>query len=156
MESLSPYSKIWVYQADRDLSEKEVETISDYLISFCREWTAHNQQLLADFEISHKRFIVLKVDETHTNTSGCSIDKSVNALKDLSKELGVNFFNRMALPYLQNHEIKTVDFNHIEEALEQKKIIGSTLFFDLNVKTLGQFRKAFLIQLKEHWAYPKI
>lgn len=155
-EQFSPLSKVWVYQADRDLDEQEILATHDYLTSFCREWTAHNQQLIAGVEILYKRFIVLKVDETHTTASGCSIDKSVRAMKDLSAQLGIDFFNRMSVPYYENNEIKTVNFNKIEQALEQKTINCSTEFFDMNVRSLGQLRDAFLVPLREHWAYPKI
>ncbi len=156
MQQFSPETKIWVYQADRTFSEQEKQVIDDFLSGFCVQWTAHNRQLLAGYEISHNRFIILKVDETHTNASGCSIDKSVNALKDLSKTLNIGFFNRMLLPYLEGNEVKTIDFNHVEEALEQKKVTADTLFFDLNAKTLAQYNAAFMVPLKAHWAYPKV
>ncbi len=156
MEQFSPQSKIWVYQADRDLNDEELLMANRYLQDFCTEWTAHNQQLLAGAEILYKRFIVLKVDETHTGASGCSIDKSVKALRELSDKLGTGLFNRMKIPYFEDNTIKTVDFNLVEQALEQKTISGSTEFFDLNISKLGQLENAFLIPLRDHWAYPKV
>jgi len=156
MEQFSPDSKIWVYQADRELSIKEEENISIYLGNFCKDWTAHNQQLLAGFELLYHRFIILKVDETHTGASGCSIDKSVNALKELSNTMGIGFFNRVQLPYLDNDGIHTIHFNEVERGLEEKTISASTPFFDMNIKTLAQLDKAFLLPLQAHWAYPKV
>jgi hypothetical protein len=155
-EQFSPDSKIWVYQAERNLNDDELIQAKKFLDAFCREWTAHNQQLLAAADILYKRFIVLKVDETHTNASGCSIDKSVRALKDLGHNLDINLFNRMQVPYLENGSIMTVDFNHVEKALEEKKIDASTEFFDLNVSTLKQLQDRFIVPLRQHWAYPKV
>ncbi len=156
MSIFSPDTKIWVYQAARDLSDQELIEAKHFLDGFCREWTAHNQQLLSGAEILYKRFIILKVDETHTGASGCSIDKSVRALRELSENLGVDFFDRMKLPYFENNQVKTVDFNHVEKALEENIIHPGTLFFNLNVSKLSELEAAFLVPLRNHWAYPKV
>jgi hypothetical protein len=156
METFAPGTKIWIYQAERDLTDQELVYTHDYLTAFCKEWTAHNQQLHAGADILYKRFIVLKVDESHTNASGCSIDKSVKALKELSAGLGINLFDRMQLPYYENDQIKTVDYNHVEEALERSEISASTPFFDLNLSKLEQLKDRFMVPLREHWAYPKV
>ena len=39
--------------------------------------------------------IVFVVDQTSASASGCSVDSSVRFVKELGKELEVDFFNRM-------------------------------------------------------------
>lgn len=91
------------------------------------------------------------VDETRAGASGCSIDKSVRALKDLSAKLDIDFFNRMQMAYLHQHQVKTIPYNQIGESYRRGEISGDTLFFNLNLATLGELDNKFLVPLKQHW-----
>ena len=79
----SSHSRVWIYQSDRKLTADEVVQIQMNLDNFTRSWTAHNNQLKAKAEIRYNRFLVLIVDESQAGASGCSIDKSVNFMKQL-------------------------------------------------------------------------
>jgi hypothetical protein len=74
------------------------------------------------------------VDQSEASASGCSVDSSVRLVKELGKELEVDFFNRMQVvvenqegqrslyPYrklaeLQNH----VYYNPLVESLKELK-----------------------------------
>lgn len=148
---LSIESRVWLYQSERELSEKEIEFLKSSLKDFCISWTAHDKALKADCEILHGRFILLTVDETQTDASGCSIDKSVRKLKELSNEMNLDFFNRMELAYLEGENVKTLPISQIKDALNEGKISEDTLFFNTLVKDLRELRENFKQPLKEHW-----
>lgn len=156
MNELRDESKIWIYQAERALSEDEIKEITPLFQNFCSNWTAHNNQLKASFEIIQNRFIVLAVDESMNTASGCSIDKSVAFLKSMSERLGINLFERMQMAYLKNDVLETIHYNDLKSAFESKTIDDDTLFYNNIVQNLGEYRNNFLSPLKSHWLYSKI
>jgi len=156
MQNLRDESKIWIYQAERALSETEISLIAPLFHSFCENWTAHNNQLKASFEIIQNQFIVLAVDESLNTASGCSIDKSVAFLKSISEQLGISLFERMKMAYLKNEILSTIHYNDIQKAFEDGLINEETLFYNNNVQSLGEYRNSFLSPLKNHWLYSKI
>lgn len=156
MQDLRDESKIWIYQAERALSETEIRLITPLFRSFCENWTAHNNQLKASFEIIQNQFIVLAVDESLNTASGCSIDKSVAFLKSISEQLGISLFERMKMAYLKNETLSTIHYNDIQKAFEDGLINEETPFYNNNVQSLGEYRNSFLSPLKNHWLYSKI
>jgi hypothetical protein len=70
----SESSRVWIYQADRQLSDTETLEIQKSLNNFVNTWTAHNNQLSAAAEVRYNRFLILIVDEEQAGASGCSID----------------------------------------------------------------------------------
>lgn len=156
MQDLRDESKIWIYQAERALSETEISLITPLFRSFCENWTAHNNQLKASFEIIQNQFIVLAVDESLNTASGCSIDKSVAFLKSISEQLGISLFERMKMAYLKNEILSTIHYNDIQKAFEDGLINEETPFYNNNVQSLGEYRNSFLSPLKNHWLYSKI
>ncbi len=156
MQDLRDESKIWIYQAERALSETEISLITPLFRSFCENWTAHNNQLKASFEIIQNQFIVLAVDESLNTASGCSIDKSVAFLKSISEQLGISLFERMKMAYLKNETLSTIHYNDIQKAFEDGLINEETPFYNNNVQSLGEYRNSFLSPLKNHWLYSKI
>lgn len=96
-EELSNTAKIWVYQADRQLTSEEQSFISQELELFTKEWNTHGTGLVAAGEIIENHFVVLGVDESHMNASGCSIDSSVRFIKSIGQKLNIDFFNRLKL-----------------------------------------------------------
>jgi hypothetical protein len=156
MNELRDESKIWIYQSERAFNEDEISEIAPLFQNFCANWTAHNNQLKAAFEIIQNRFIVLAVDESMNTASGCSIDKSVAFLKSISERLGINLFERMQMAYLKNEVLNTVHYNDLQNAFHKKEISEETLFYNNNVQSLGEYRRHFLSPLKNHWLYSKI
>jgi hypothetical protein len=76
MNTFSPDSKVWIYQSNRVFTEAENKLILDKATSFISDWTAHGKLLKASINSYYNRFLVLMVDETQANASGCGIDKS--------------------------------------------------------------------------------
>src|ERR1700748_2929644 len=95
----SQNSRVWVYQADRKLSDKETQQVQILLDNFTTGWTAHNNQLKAKGEVRYNRFLILMVDESQAGASGCSIDKSVHFMQHIEQQLGIKLFDRFNLAY---------------------------------------------------------
>ena len=138
MHNFSPQSKVWVYQSDRPFTADEEANLNGALAQFTQQWTAHNQQLKAIGEVRNNRFIILMVDETQAEASGCSIDKSVHFIKEVESHFGVALFNRLLVSYEVNGEVKTTNVNELENLFAADQINQDTLVFNALVTTKEQ------------------
>ena len=151
MHNFSPQSKVWVYQSDRVFTTDEVTALEKVLAEFTQQWTAHNQQLKAKGEILHNRFIILMVDETQAEASGCSIDKSVHFLQEIEKQLGISLFNRQLVSIKDGEEVKTFTLNAIKTEFANNNITANTLVFNTLVTTKQQFDTEWELPISQTW-----
>jgi hypothetical protein len=151
-QNFSPESKIWIYQADRLLTEQESNLVAEKTAGFAAQWISHNRDLKASGECVHQLFIVLMVDESMAGASGCSIDKSVRFVQSLESELGVSFFNRLNFTYLDSDKnIHIAMKQHFKTLFLEKNIDEDTLVFDTLVKNKEEFDNFFIKPLRDSW-----
>lgn len=93
-DQLPGSSRVWVYVSSRKFTADEQALIQSSLKDFCGEWGTHGQVMPTSFAILHEQLIVLAVDESQLGASGCSIDSSVRALRNLEQHLGVNLVDQ--------------------------------------------------------------
>jgi hypothetical protein len=113
-----PTSKVWVYTADRNLTDSEQEIIEKELKPFISSWAAHGNELYGGSIIHENRFVILAVDESSVTASGCSIDTSVKFMKELGNKIGVNFFDRLNLIVEHDGNLKRVHISDLKEYLD--------------------------------------
>ena len=148
-------TRVWIYQADRKLTDAETVQLQQQLALFTQGWTAHNNQLKAGAEIRYNRFIVLLVDESQAGASGCSIDKSVHFMKQVEQHYNINLFDRFNLAYKDGNEVLSAPRHQFEELIKAEKIDMDTIVFnnlvqnvaDLNTKWEVPFRDSWHVQL---------
>jgi hypothetical protein len=150
-DTLPDTTRVWVYQADRPFSETDVPAVKTKLADFARAWVSHNRQLRALGDVLHRRFVVLMVDESQADASGCSIDKSVYFLKQLQAEYGVDLFNRMVFSYLEGEEVVTVPREVFAQRYQEGLIHDDTPVFDTLVNNLGDFQQQWIKPLGKSW-----
>ena len=110
-----PESKVWIYASNRELTQKDQETITSELEPFISEWAAHGKGLLGKSSILENRFVVLVVDESKAMASGCSIDTSVRFMKDLGAKLNIDFFDRLKLYVEKDRHFDRVSLSELHE-----------------------------------------
>ena len=147
----SENSRVWVYQSDRKLTETEVRDIQHRLDEFATGWTAHNNQLKAKGEIRYNRFLILIVDESQAGASGCSIDKSVNFIKRIEAEFGINLLDRFNLAYREGNEVLSAPRYDFEELLKQGAIHTDTIVFNNMVQNLNELQTKWEVPFKDSW-----
>ena len=147
----SSQSRVWVYQADRKLNDAEALQIQVQLDNFATGWTAHNNQLKAKAEIRYNRFLILIVDESQAGASGCSIDKSVNFMKSLEQQFGINLFDRFNLAYRDGEEVVSVPRQQFEELLKQGKINTETIVFNNLAQNVTELQNKWEVPFKDSW-----
>lgn len=95
-EGFSDEAKIWLYQANRELKDAEVQYLEKQLSNFVDQWSAHGNKLKASSQVLDSYRFAICADGS-VEASGCSIDASVRFMKEMGAELGVDFFNRMQI-----------------------------------------------------------
>jgi hypothetical protein len=144
-------SKIWIYQADRELSNEEVKKIKNKIESFLKNWQSHGKDLVASYKIAYNQFIILAVDEDKTKSSGCSVDASVALIKELEQDLQVNFFDRMKVTFKYNENINTINLVDFKHYVSKGKINNKTVVFNNLVKNISEFETNWEIPAENSW-----
>jgi hypothetical protein len=139
-------SRVWIYQADRQLEMSEVAMIDLALRQFTQHWEAHQHPLQASYQILYNRFIILAVDASYHEPSGCSIDKSVAIIKQIEQDFNLNLFDRLTIAYLDGTQVKAVKNKDLKEKIEKAEFLPETLIFNNTV----QAKK----DLSQHWQIP--
>lgn len=144
-------ARVWIYQANRELAQEEVEEITAQLILFCDEWAAHGSGLKSSFQILHQRFVVIAVDEGHNMATGCSIDSSVNQIKLLENKYGLSFTDRTQVAFLMNDEVFVETLSSIPSKVNEGIISQDTKTFNNLVQTVESFDKEWVLPAKDTW-----
>lgn len=128
---ISQTARVWVYQANRQLTDSEAITVKKYLEPAINQWAAHGASLLASATVLHNRFVVIALDENQNAASGCSIDTSTRWLKELGDVINIDFFDR-SQAYFDGVEIKTFSVFQSKKAVESELISPETIIFNNN------------------------
>ena len=147
----SENSRVWVYQADRKLSDSEVSAIQKRVDEFTTLWTAHKNQLKARGEVRYNRFVILIVDETQAGASGCSIDKSVRFVQQLEQQYNMHLLDRFNLAYREGAEVFSAPRHDFESLLKQGAIDSKTIVFNNTVKDLTELENKWEVPFKDSW-----
>ena len=144
-------SRIWIYQTDRVLTSEEVATLTEMLKSVLNGWEAHGKALTASGKVFHNRFVVIAVDESQEMPSGCSIDKSVNWLKQIGSEMQINFFDRSPAWLDEAGVVHSVALSEVKQAIKDDLITERTTVFDNLVQTKAQWMNRWKIAASNSW-----
>ena len=145
------HARVWVYQLNRQLNDGELEILSTKINSFLEEWASHGRNLTAASAFFNNRFLIVSVDESMANASGCSIDSMVHFLKKLQSQTGLDFFDRGAIVYLNEDELTSMPLNDFKEAVISGKIAPETRMFNTVIQTKGELANQFEIAVKDSW-----
>jgi len=143
---MNPNSRIWIYQANRILNDQEATQINELSSQFVATWNSHGTQLLADIELLNNLHLVVCVDESHKDASGCSIDSSVRFVKALEGQFNLDFFDRMLIAYKDKDAVKLVKANQLNGQLN-----GEALVFNNLIEKRAQLENEWLVPAKNIW-----
>ncbi|WP_353722489.1 hypothetical protein [Dyadobacter sp. 676] len=144
-------SRVWVYQANRELTPEETGIITETLKASLDTWEAHGKPLTASGKVFEHRFVVIAVDERDELPSGCSIDKSVHWLQEIGQRMNIDFFDR-SLAYIdENDQIQTIPVPKIKQAILNEKILPGTMIFDNQVSTKAQWMTRWRVPASNSW-----
>ena len=144
-------ARLWIYQASRALNEREVDFVKHHTSQFLSQWQAHGQGLKASFTVEYAQFLIISVDESFSQASGCSIDSSVHLIKALESELNVSFMTTSQVAFLIDDQVALFPFNTLKSRVQENLISPSTMIFDNTVKNIGELRAKWLVPSQSSW-----
>lgn len=156
-EKMPDNSRLWIYQADRQLSEKEALFIKNNADLFLEEWAAHGAGLNASSVILYNQFLIIAVDEAMVKASGCSIDKQVQFVQALGNELFINFMDRTKVAFLESKntpgekEIFMTSLSDVKKRITEGIINSNTLTFNNLVQTKAQLQDTWIVPAEDSW-----
>lgn len=149
--SFSPQSRVWIYQSDRKFTSVEESEILNKLAAFTNQWKAHGNELLAKAEIRYGFFIILTVDESQADVTGCSIDSSVRLIKEIEQEYHVDLFNRFNIAYKVNGEVVVNSKEDFETLVNIKQVTPETIVFNNMVQNLAELDSKWEVPFQNSW-----
>lgn len=150
-ESLAPSSRIWVYQADREFLESELEIVTTKIEAFVAAWKRHGEGLKASYQIKYNQFIMLAVDEEYNGVSGCSIDSSVNLMKQFERAFDLDLTNKLNVSFKNNNNINVVSLADFQKFVKLGKINEETIVFNNMITTKEDLSNKWEVEAKESW-----
>jgi hypothetical protein len=150
-DSLPDSCRLWVYQSARKFTEQEEHTLSQALTAFTQQWTAHGKPLKSSFKVVYNQFILLAADESFNEASGCSIDDSVHAIKEIDQHFKFSLFDRTSVACLIDEEVIVIRMKELSASLKQEIWNQDTLVFNNSISTKGDIKTNWILPAKNTW-----
>ncbi len=144
-------ARIWVYQSDRELTKAQMEDMQKVLKDFIEDWTRHGENLKGSFVILHNHFIVIGVDESFNQVSGCSIDASTHVFKGFEQQFGIDLFNKLNTAFRSGDHINVVGLSDFQRFVGEERITEDTTVFNNMVQTKGELESSWEVPAAKSW-----
>ena len=150
-EELEKTARVWIYQSNREFSKNELVEICKIVEGFVANWQRHGEDLKASYTIKYNQFLVLAVDESFNNVSGCSIDASVNLIKKLETEFSADLTNKLNISFKDNNNVNVVSMSDFQKYAKLEKITSNTVVFNNMVTTKEDFEQNWEVTADKSW-----
>ncbi|WP_445747802.1 ABC transporter ATPase [Polaribacter sp.] len=150
-KNLPSNSRVWIYQSNREFTQKEIDFITEKAIAFINNWTRHGDDLKGSFTIKYNQFLILAVDENFNSVSGCSIDASVRFVQQLEQTLQLDLMDKMNITFKDGNNINLIKLPQFQEFVKSKKINAETIVFNNLVATKEDFENNWEVPAKRSW-----
>ena len=149
--SLPDHSRLWIYQCNRSFNSIEAESIESKLIDFISTWEAHGKPLSASYDFPYNRFVILALDQSINEASGCSIDTSVRFIQSLEKEYDVNLMDKMNVSFKQGEFVAYKSLTEFRKMVKQKAVSKNTIVFNNLVTNIHEYKANWEVPAKDSW-----
>jgi hypothetical protein len=150
-DQLPPEARVWIYQANRQLTGPEIISVLPSLARFAEEWTSHGRSLRASAEVLHQQFLVVGLDEGVAGASGCSIDASVRFVAQLEQHLGIELLEKSQLAFSQGGQVQLLKRTELKAAVANGALSPETFYFDNTLATKAELDTKWPRPAGETW-----
>ncbi len=139
-DQLPDDARLWIFSAERPLSEAEQAELLTVVDHFIDQWGAHNVPLSAARELRYDRFLFVAVDQRAAGASGCSIDALFRQVRVLEGEIGAELLNDTPVLFRQGAAIERVPRDRFAELAAAGAVDRDTTVFDNTLTSVGDVR----------------
>ena len=154
---LDDSARVWVHVASRRMTLDEARIVQAHLDEFVAGWQAHGTPLTAQASVVHGWMVLLAVDERPQPATGCSIDASVSALKQVANlhpsMVDLDLFDRMAVLHRSSAETpwKRTTLSTFWAQRKAGLVGDAEQVFDTTVCTLGALKTRGVVPMGTSW-----
>ena len=151
-DSLPANARVWVFASDRPLRGKDSEQLLVEVDRFLAQWNAHGHPLRCARDWRDDRFLVIGVDPTAEQASGCSIDGLFRGLQILERVLKTRLVAGGRVFYRDDSgATQLVARPEIAALAAQGALTSATPVFDLSLTAASDYRARFERPAGETW-----
>jgi hypothetical protein len=152
-DQLPDNARAWVYTSNRLLTVQEITFAEQQLQQFTADWSSHGRPLKASAQVFDQAIFVVAVEDGWDMASGCSIDKSVGALKDIEKTLNISLFDRLLILYKPDRlaPVSFASFSSLKTGLKEGQITFDGLIVNTQADNLKTVREGLWVDIKGSW-----
>lgn len=151
-EELPPSSRLWIFAADRPVTGGNADRLLGEADRFLHEWKAHGEPLRCGRLWLEDRFLLIAVDPSEANASGCSIDGLFRALQQLQRQIGVQLVGGGRVFYRgPNGAVQCVARPELLHVVARGTVTPDTPVFDTALTTLEDWRARFERPARDSW-----
>jgi len=145
-------ARVWIFASDRQLQAGDSADLLSEVDGFLDQWKAHGAPLRAAREWRDDRFLVVGVDPTAEQASGCSIDVLFRGLRALEQRLNTSLVAGGRVFYENRTGAITVASRRdIPAMFDRGDIAGDSRVFDTSLTSAGAYRESFALRASDSW-----
>jgi hypothetical protein len=148
---LPPNARVWVFASDRSLAGNDATRLLDEVDAFLDEWKAHGVPLRSAREWRDDRFLVIGVDPTEEQASGCSIDGLFRGLRSLEQALSTGLVAGGRLFYRDSAGIQVAKRSDVRLLAERGALSADSTVYDTSLTDVTSYREKFTRPARESW-----
>lgn len=142
-----------MFGSDTPLTGAVADSLLAEVDSYLDQWKAHGFPLRAAREWRDNRFLVIGIDPTVEQASGCSIDGLFRALQHLQKTIGAQILGGGRVFYRDaSGATQSTTREEFGTLVSSGKIGSKTPVFDTSITVLDDWRAKFEKPFAESWA----
>jgi len=151
-DDLPDGARLWIFAAGRTLEPDERRRVEASVEQGLAAWNAHGSPVTWGYRTWYDRFLMVGVDETRTELSGCSIDHAVHRIQALETELGTGFLDNSRVFFREGDAIRTVSRSEFRDRAAAGAAGADTIVFDNTVATVAGLRQGrWELPLSRSW-----
>jgi hypothetical protein len=139
-DQLPDDARLWIFPAERALSEAEQARLLEEVDRFIAQWGAHTVPLTAGRELRYDRFLLVAVDQRSAGPSGCSIDALFRRTEALEREIGIELVNHAPVVFRRGSAIERVPRDQFAKLASAGTVGLETTVFDNTLTCVGDIR----------------
>ncbi len=152
LNTLPNNSKVFIFQADRILTDSDNEVIVTKMNSFLPTWATHGEELTAEFTIQDNLFLIVGNNEDKVATSGCSKDSLTHAIQFIGEKLNIDFFNRLNIAYkMKSGNFGLTNMLNFKMMMQKDEITQNTIVVNNLIETKNDLLNNWQVEVKNSW-----
>jgi hypothetical protein len=151
-DQLPDDARVWVFASDRPLEGDDARTLLDEVDRFLGQWKAHGSPLTSAREWRDDRFLLIGVDPSAEQASGCSIDGLFRGLQVLERTLGTRLVAGGRVFYRDDKaEPRLAARADVPKLVARGELRDTTPVYDTSITNAGTLRRDFVRPARDTW-----